>query len=235
MVSLAIGLVGVFVGVLTLGQSLAILTFGIPTARQWLRDGRLTDARPLRRYRRTLLTLAVILAMSLAAVWFLFPQRLLAFAAGLGIGVIGGLGGLRKKDDLLADFVQANASSIRRDVSQSHELKEDAKRLGVSLHEVAAAPHRAMQIIEDFSRLMQDTPCQVRPESMLPYPKPVIEEALRKALVTFSDAESRAALQTALSELDTFVPDHEVPEDPNERALQYIRRRGLRGKAGGER
>lgn len=235
MASLAIGVVGVFVGILTLGQGLAILTFGIPTASQWLRDGRLADARPLQRYKRTLLLLTAILGISLAGVWLLFPQRLVSFVVGLGIGVIGGLGGLRKKADLLADFLQANASSIRRDIPEIQELKQDARRLGVSLEQVATMPQGALQIVGEFGQLMEHTPCQVRPESMLPYPKPVIEKALQTALSTLSDAESQRALQTALSELDAFIPDHEVPQDPNERAIEYIRRRGLRAKADGTR
>lgn len=119
MASLAVAIVGVFVGILTLGQGLAILTFGLPTARQWLRDGLLTDGRPIARYRRTLLLLAAILAVSLAGVWLFLPERLVWFLVGLAVGVLGGLGALKKKGDLIADFVQANASSIRSDVLES--------------------------------------------------------------------------------------------------------------------
>lgn len=107
------------------------------------------------------------------------------------------------------------------------ELAKGAECLGVSLKELAAAPARAMEIVGAYGRLLEDAPAQVRPESTLPYPKQVIREALKTALSTLSDAESRRALQTGLSELDAFVPDHEVPQDPNERALEYIRRRSL--------
>lgn len=112
MASLLIGVLGVLVGILTIGQSLAILTFAMPTAREWLRDGRLTDARPLQRYRRSLLLLVSVLAVSLAGISTVFSEHMMAFVIGLGVGVVGSIGGLRKKDDLLADFVQVNAPSI---------------------------------------------------------------------------------------------------------------------------
>jgi hypothetical protein len=82
--------------------------------------------------------------------------------------------------------------------------------------------------IEALSKLMEDTPCQVRPESALPYARPVIEEALQEALFTLSDPGTQKALRDAPSELDTFVPDQDVPHDPSARALEYLRRRGLR-------
>ncbi len=224
MASLAIGVVGFFVGALTLGQGLAILTFGIPTARQWIRDGRLTDSRPLKRYKMTLLLLAAILATSTAVVALVFPQRLLAFGLGLAAALVGGVGALRKQEDLLADFMQANASSLRSTAEQK-ALEQEADRSGFSLREVAALPTSAMEIVGEFSELMSNTPCQVRPESMLPRSRAEIEQALQVALAGMSDPNSQNALRMALSELDTFVPDAEVPEDPDERAYEYLRRR----------
>ena len=110
------------------------------------------------------------------------------------------------------------------------ELKRDARRHGVSLEQLAAMPQGVMPVVEAFGRLMEDVPCQVRPESMLPYPKPVIEKALQTALSTLSDAESQHALRVALSELDAFIPDDQVPTNTNERAIEYVRRLGHRAR-----
>src|SRR5712691_953548 len=202
MAALVIGVVGSFVGILTVGQSLAILTFGLPTARQWFRDGRFADARPLQRYRKSLVLLATVLAASVAGVLALYSEHLVAFGVGLGLGIISSTGGLRKKDDLFADFLQVNASSIQA----PKDLQEACLRLGVSLPEVAAAPERTMHVLEDFSKLIEDTPCQVRPESALPYPRPVIEEALQKALSTFSDPERRKLYEMPFPNLTPSSP-----------------------------
>jgi hypothetical protein len=173
-----------------------------------------------------------------AAFWFvvLLGASILIFRSGAAdsswlISGVGYLCGLLSFGALLE--LLKRSKPAERPAPAMQELERDARRHGVSLEQLAAMPQGVMQIVEAFGRLMEDAPSQVRPESMLPYPKPVIEKALQTALSTFSDAESRHALRLALSELDAFIPDQQVPQDPNERALEYIRRLGYRAKADG--
>lgn len=175
-----------------------------------------------------------------AAFWFvvLLAASILIFRSGAadsswlvsGVGYLCGLLSFGAFLELLKRDKQAKRRALA-----IVELEQDARRHGVSPKQLAAMPPGVMQIVETFSQLMEHTLCQVRPESVLPYPKPVIEKALQAALSTLSDAENQHALQAALSELDTFIPDHDVPQDPNERAIEYIRRLGHRAKADGTR
>jgi len=178
-----------------------------------------------------------VIPKKVAAVWFvvLLAASILIFRSGAAdsswlVSGVGYLCGLLSFGALL-ELLKRNKPAERR-APAKQELERDARRHGVSLEQLAAMPQGVMQIVETFShQLMEHTPSQVRPESMLPYPKPVIEKALQTALSTLSDAESQRALRVALSELDTFIPDHQVPQDPNERAIEYIRRLGHRARA----
>lgn len=170
-----------------------------------------------------------------AAFWFviLLGASILIFRSGAAdsswlVSGIGYLCGLLSFGALLELFKRSKPAD--RPASAIQEIERDARRHGVSLEQLAAMPQGVMQVVEAFGRLMEDAPCQVRPESMLPYPKPVIEEALQTALSTLLDAESQHSLRVALSELDAFIPDHQVPKDPNERAIEYIRRLGHRAR-----
>ncbi len=175
-----------------------------------------------------------------AAFWFvvLLAASILIFRSGAadaswlvsGVGYLCGLLSFGALLELLKRDKQA-----KRGAPETRKLAQEARRLGVSLQQVTAVPEGVMQIVATSSKLMEHTPFEVRPESELPYSKPTIEKALQTALSTLSDAESQRALQAALSELDTFIPDHEVPQDPNERAIEYIRRLGGRARADGTR
>ncbi len=181
---------------------------------------------------------AAVIPKKVAAFWFvvLLAASILIFRSGAAdtswlVSGVGYLCGLLSFGALL-ELLKRNKPAVHR-APAIQELKQDARRHGVSLKQLAAMPQGVMQIVETFGQLMERTPCQVRPESMLPYPKPVIEKALQTALSTLTDPESQHALRAALSELDTFIPDHQVPQDPNERAIEYIRCLGHRAKADG--
>ena len=168
-----------------------------------------------------------------AVFWFvvLLATSILIFRSGAAdsswlVSVVGYLCGLLSFGSLLELLKSGKPSE--RPARAMQELERDARRHGLSLKQLAAMPQGVMQVVEAFGRLVEDVPCQVRQESMLPYPKPVIENALQTALSSLSDAESQHALRLALSELDAFIPDHEVPKDTNERAIEYIRRLGHR-------
>ena len=184
------------------------------------------------------MTVAGLIPKKVAAFWFvvLLAASILIFRSGAADSswLVSGAGYLSVllSFGALLELFRRNKPAKRR-APAMRELEQDTRRRGVSLEQLAAIPHEVMQVVETFSRLMEHTPCQVRPESMLPYPKPVIEKALQTALSTLSDAESQQALRAALSELDTFVPDHQVPQDPNERAIEYIRRLGHRARTDG--
>lgn len=67
------------------------------------------------------------------------------------------------------------------------------------------------------------------PESKLPYPKGRIRCSLLNALATIRDEEARSGFQKALLALDDFIPDAEVPSDPERNATEWLQRRAARG------
>ena len=71
----------------------------------------------------------------------------------------------------------------------------------------------------------------VNPESMLPYPKERIRQALMTALNHADDKTLKAQLQEALDWLDLgFVPDTELPDSPMRNALDALSWHGERRK-----
>ncbi len=64
----------------------------------------------------------------------------------------------------------------------------------------------------------------LRPISQLPYPKERIEEALETASRMAKNDDLRKHLDGLLLELDSFVADEEVPDDPGENQLEWIKR-----------
>jgi len=170
-----------------------------------------------------------------AAFWFvvLLGASILIFRSGAAnsswlVAGVGYLCGLLSFGALLE--LLKRGKPVDHPATAMREIEREARGLGVSLEQLATIPPETMQVIEAFSRVMEDAPGQVQPESMLPYPKPVIEGALRTALSTLSDAGSQRGLRLALSVLDTFIPDDQVPEDPDERAMEYVRLIGRRAR-----
>jgi hypothetical protein len=181
-----------------------------------------------------------MISRKVAVFWFvvLLTASILIFRSGAAdsswlVSGVGYLCGLLSFGALL-ELLKRKLPEVRPAPAIT-ELEHDAGRQGVSLGQLSAVPHGVMEIVGTFSQVMEHTPCQVRPESMLPYPKPVIENALRTALSALTDSASQQALRTALSELDTFIPDQQVPRDPEERAIEYIRRRTRREQPDGPR
>lgn len=66
------------------------------------------------------------------------------------------------------------------------------------------------------------------PQSVLPFPKEVIREALEYALALPCDPEMRRGLLGGLDSLDDFISDEEVPVDLTENALLWATLRAAR-------
>jgi hypothetical protein len=212
------------------------ICYGIPRSLYWWGRGWVRIAAPLRSLVAPVLGSLVLLALAWGLLsWFpnaashLWESKAFAFGqeGAILIGTFRALFGAEERRALRADFESATAPYLtvtgRRRVFPALQALADSR--GFSLQEVAATPPHAMEIVGAYGRLLGDAPSfQVRPESSLPYPKHVIAEALRAALSAISDTASQRALQIGLSELDGFVPDREVPGDPDERATEWLRR-----------
>ncbi len=68
-------------------------------------------------------------------------------------------------------------------------------------------------------------PRLLRPLSRLPYPREEIQGALKTALGIAKDETLRNQLETALIFLEDFIPDHEVPQDPDENLNSWLGRK----------
>jgi hypothetical protein len=80
-------------------------------------------------------------------------------------------------------------------------------------------------VVADYGAVLEEvnSPTEshmVHPESKLPYPKPVIEAALKMALQVTTDTQLREHLKVGLICLEDFVPDAEVASHPYEQNLQ---------------
>jgi hypothetical protein len=62
---------------------------------------------------------------------------------------------------------------------------------------------------------------RIRPESELPYPKAIVQAALRGAMAAAQDDSERARWTSCLVELEYFLPDHEL--EPYWAALEHER------------
>ena len=62
----------------------------------------------------------------------------------------------------------------------------------------------------------------LQPVSRLPYPKAKIEKALKNALKIAKYKPMKKLLEMVLSRLEDFIPDKEVPEDPNENFKSWL-------------
>ncbi len=120
-------LAGGLIGSLTLGQSIVILRFGLPTALHWYRLGWLTAVRPLTRYVISLTMLSIAFVLTTWAAWKFFPAQRTGYLIGVGVALAYALTHSGETSDSLADFVQTNLAYI------SHE-KVDAlvTKLGVA-------------------------------------------------------------------------------------------------------
>jgi hypothetical protein len=89
------------------------------------------------------------------------------------------------------------------------------------------------EVVKAYGALFEDcaqgpTRGLLRPQSLLPFPKEAIREALEYALALPCDAQMRAALLGGLESLDDFVPDQEVPADLTENILRWAELRAAR-------
>jgi len=98
------------------------------------------------------------------------------------------------------------------------------------LEDSMAIPQEVMEIISDYGETLdmlaeERSGRLLHPLSKLPHPKEKIENALKTALGIVKSQEMRNHLETVLLALEDFVPDNEVPEDPEENMKAWIRRK----------
>ena len=102
------------------------------------------------------------------------------------------------------------------------------------LKDFMALPNEVIDVIGAFNEVFVRQTEQgswLNPESMLPYPKERIRQALMTALNHADDKTLKAQLQEALDWLDLgFVPDTELPDSPMRNALDALSWHGERRK-----
>jgi len=133
---------------------------------------------------------------------------------------------------LLKDFVEKNkARAYQMGVeSLGGFAAERYLKSSPILRDAVAIPHEEMDIIGDYGKILENLPAKessklLHPLSLLPDPKDKIEKALKRALGIAQDKEIRSHLETALIALGDFIPDDEVPEDPEENMKVWLSRK----------
>jgi hypothetical protein len=126
-------------------------------------------------------------------------------------------------------------------MEEGRESVLDKKDASQELQDLATTPQETMDIIGAYGGVLAELADKdkklkpkdrklLRPTSQLPYPKEKIEEALKIALRMAKDEDSRKQLDSFLLELDSFAADEEVPDDPRENQLAWIRRLTVKGQ-----
>jgi len=93
-----------------------------------------------------------------------------------------------------------------------------------------ALPKEVSDIVGGYGTLLnemgREKKCKLlRPLSKLPYPKKKIERALKTALEIAKDETLKNQLELVLVCLEDFIPDDEVPEDPDENFKSWVSRK----------
>jgi hypothetical protein len=117
---------------------------------------------------------------------------------------------------------------LRSELIKSGQLtsdQEDILRSPGQLRDLLEIPGYAMEVVGAYSKVLAEDPRLLRPLSALPYPKTRIEEALQVAMRNASDPGIRRNLDTALEALKDFIPDRDVPTDPEENAKAWFAHR----------
>lgn len=65
------------------------------------------------------------------------------------------------------------------------------------------------QIISAYGKVLEECSSSVEPESSLPFPKPLIREAICRELAENPDTELRHHLEIAYAQLESFLPPEE--------------------------
>ncbi len=112
----------------------------------------------------------------------------------------------------------------------SADLKNRQKTSDSTLQDFLAFPEEVADIIGEYGNLLDEMGREksgklLRPISSLPYPKEKIEKALKTGLGVAKDETLRNLLETALVNLEDFIPDDEVPEDPDENLRAWLGRK----------
>lgn len=110
------------------------------------------------------------------------------------------------------------------------DLKNDQHIATPVLQDFLRFPEEVRDIIGEYGKLLEnlaeeETGKLLRPISELPHSKEKIEKALRAALTTAKDKGLRNHLETVLLRLGDFIPDDEVPDDPEENLRLWVMRK----------
>lgn len=121
-----------------------------------------------------------------------------------------------KTNQLLAEYVKSNeerAITIGIEKLGSFAAKKYLGRFQ-KFKDVIAIPSDIMQIIGEYGKVLEELGGMgLHPISKLPYSKDKIKNALNVALKIVTDKEFKGHLEMALSALENFVPDNEVPKN----------------------
>lgn len=100
------------------------------------------------------------------------------------------------------------------------------------LQDTLSISRDTMDIIGDYGMVLEkiskESNNMLKPVSKLPHPKEKIEDALKAALKITKDEKLKNDLLIALTALDDFVRDEEVPSDPIENMAAWAKRRGIK-------
>lgn len=98
------------------------------------------------------------------------------------------------------------------------------------LQDFLALPKEISDIVGQYGTLLNEMGREkkgklLRPLSKLPYPKKKIGRALKTALEIAKDKALKNQLELVLVCLEDFIPDDEVPEDPDENFKSWVSRK----------
>lgn len=107
------------------------------------------------------------------------------------------------------------------------DIEKTSKKMFQAFKEL---PHDINDIIGAYGKLLDEVGQEkeaklLQPLSRLPHPKATIEKALKDALQIAKFKTMNKLLQMILARLEDFIPDEEVPKDPDENFKSWLSRK----------
>jgi hypothetical protein len=118
---------------------------------------------------------------------------------------------------------------LARDIASFPTLERQKKRAVVQstpvLQDMLRIPKECWEIVEKYGEVLANQKRLLKPLSSLPYPKDAIASAIETALSCSSDPELQRHLKDIRFALEDFVPDENLPTDPEKELENWIAHR----------
>jgi hypothetical protein len=127
----------------------------------------------------------------------------------------------KKRASEVFEELRAKLANTKPVTTDEEEILHSPEKL----RDLLEIPNDAMEVVGAYSAVLAEGRRLLKPLSALPYPKTRIEEALQIAMHNARDPGTLRNLEIALDVLKDFIPDSDVPADPEENTKAWFAHR----------